>query len=219
LERQDAELSRSWRINAGLWSDAVRDGRIASRKAVTDAAILSAVLRQQPSGVLDLGCGEGWLCRALEPHVSRRVGVDASPELIALATAAGGADFMVLSYDQLIERPAAVGIGFDVVVANFSLLDDQTERVLAAAREVARPGGKLIIQTVHPLSAGGAYRDGWRTEDFKSFGSESWAPMPWFFRTLGSWSSVLGDAWTILSIEEPAVEGAQPASLLLAARA
>lgn len=55
----------SWRANAQAWVDAVRSGRIESRRLVTDQAVLDAVLTPRPRRVLDLGCGEGWLCREL----------------------------------------------------------------------------------------------------------------------------------------------------------
>jgi 2-polyprenyl-3-methyl-5-hydroxy-6-metoxy-1,4-benzoquinol methylase len=71
-------LRRSWVANAPAWVDAVRGQRIESRCLVTDAAIVEAVLDQQPSTVLDLGCGEGWLARALASHGIEVTGVDAS---------------------------------------------------------------------------------------------------------------------------------------------
>lgn len=59
------QLGHSWRANALAWTRAVRESRIESRRLATDRAIIEAVLARQPERVLDLGCGEGWLCRAL----------------------------------------------------------------------------------------------------------------------------------------------------------
>ena len=42
-----------------------------------------AVLALQPERVLDLGCGEGWLCRALLANEIEAVGIDGVPELVA----------------------------------------------------------------------------------------------------------------------------------------
>ncbi|MEA2569665.1 MAG: hypothetical protein QOI24_1666 [Acidobacteriota bacterium] len=58
-------LQRSWVANAAAWSDAVRQGKIGSRRVATDAAIIDAVTSLNPQRVLDLGCGEGWLTREL----------------------------------------------------------------------------------------------------------------------------------------------------------
>ena len=64
---RDAEeaILRVWHDSAAPWSRAVREGRIASRRRVTDAAVLAAIHARAPRSVIDLGCGEGWLSRAL----------------------------------------------------------------------------------------------------------------------------------------------------------
>jgi 2-polyprenyl-3-methyl-5-hydroxy-6-metoxy-1,4-benzoquinol methylase len=56
-----AELIERWSRNAAAWTDVVRGRRIESGRVATDAAITAAVCRRSPAGVLDLGCGEGWL--------------------------------------------------------------------------------------------------------------------------------------------------------------
>jgi SAM-dependent methyltransferase len=211
-------LAQSWRSNAVRWSRAVREAQIVSRKCVTDAAILNAILRHKPSNILDLGCGEGWLCRALASDVPYRVGIDASPELIALARAIGGADFATLCYTDLIANPLAAGSRFDIIVANFSLLDECTQDLFSALGHAAQSGERLVVQTVHPWNIDGEYRTGWRTERFESFGQEGWAPMPWFFRTLENWISALGETWRLERIEEPRMdEGSFPTSLIMTA--
>jgi len=55
----EAELGRSWLLNASSWSTVVRAQAIASRRLATDAAIEAAIRRHAPARVLDLGCGEG----------------------------------------------------------------------------------------------------------------------------------------------------------------
>ncbi|WP_132607665.1 class I SAM-dependent methyltransferase, partial [Pseudomonas aeruginosa] len=83
-------LERSWRGNAEAWARAVREGRLESRRLATDDAILQVLRQRAPRRLLDIGCGEGWLCRALAGEVGECVGIDASSELIELARAAGG---------------------------------------------------------------------------------------------------------------------------------
>jgi len=191
----ETRLERSWRTNAAAWSRAVREQRIASRRAGSDAAIVDAVLATQARRVLDLGCGEGWLARALAARGCEVVGVDGSPELIAAANELGGARFERASYAELAARAAGFG-RFDAVACNFALLGADLGEPLRAAHALLHAAGCLLVQTVHPWTACGeeAYADGWRNETFAAFGGEFRAPMPWYFRTLGSWADAIGAA-------------------------
>ncbi|PYG96780.1 SAM-dependent methyltransferase, partial [Arthrobacter stackebrandtii] len=88
----ESTLLDSWQHNARAWIDAVRSGAIESRRQVTDQAILLTILGRQPGRVLDLGCGEGWLLRALDDRGIESVGVDGDRALVEAARAAGSAE-------------------------------------------------------------------------------------------------------------------------------
>jgi SAM-dependent methyltransferase len=85
----------------------VAQAEIASRALVTDAAIVEAVRSCAPRTGLDLGCGEGWLVRAL-PEVEM-VGVDAIAGLVDAAREAGGGEFRVMSYEEIAAGAPAIG--------------------------------------------------------------------------------------------------------------
>lgn len=214
-------LVRSWSTNAEAWTRVVREGGIESRRLVTDAAIVDAVVRLQPGRGLDVGCGEGWLARALAERGVRVTGVDVSPELIRDARREGGGDFYAASYAEITVDPAQFGTGFGAVICNFSLLDDDPVPLLTALRTTLAPSGSLVIQTVHPWAAMGdeGYVDGWRTETFSGFGGEFAAPMPWFFRTIASWMDVIaGAGYRLARLMEPIHPSTgRPASLLIIA--
>ena len=212
-------LLDSWQHNAHAWIDAVRSGAIESRRQVTDQAILLAILGRQPGRVLDLGCGEGWLLRALEDRGIEAVGVDGDRTLVEAARAAGSAEGHLASYAQLADAQVYVGTGYDLVCANFALLHQDIIPLLAAMKDLLVPGGALVIQTLHPWSvAGGEYQDGWREESFAGFNGD-WQPMPWYFRTLASWLNALDMAGLrMLSLQEPQhPQSAVPQSLLMVA--
>jgi 2-polyprenyl-3-methyl-5-hydroxy-6-metoxy-1,4-benzoquinol methylase len=217
------QIERSWKANAAAWTEAVREKRIATRRLATDRAVVDAVLALAPRRVLDLGCGEGWLARALAAHGVEVVGVDASAPLVDAARGAGGGEFHVCSYAGLADASARLGGPFDVVAANFALLGDPLDDALRGARSLLKSGGALVIQTVHPWTARGdePYRDGWRTERFAAFGSGFTEPMPWYYRTLESWLRVLEQAGLrVDAVREPLhPETREPASLILVARA
>jgi 2-polyprenyl-3-methyl-5-hydroxy-6-metoxy-1,4-benzoquinol methylase len=114
----DEELARSWELNASAWTEAVRGGAIASRRLATDRAVLDLVLSLSPRAVMDVGCGEGWLCRALVAHTIHAVGIDGSEQLIEAACELGGAEYHLLDYLALESPPASLNAAaFDVARA------------------------------------------------------------------------------------------------------
>lgn len=215
----DDRLRDTWTTNADAWTAVVRSGTIPSRAAATDAAIIEAVVTGLPPGgrVLDVGCGEGWLCRALGELGAQTHGVDVSPPLIEAARGDGGS-FEVVAYDEAAAAPSRLGGPYDVAVFNFALLSDRVVGVLRAAGECLEVGGRVVVQTVHPLAVGPPYADGWREESFASFEGD-FEPMPWFFRTFASWVRVLGAAGLgLTTASEPAhPETGTPLSLILQA--
>lgn len=217
----DAEtiLLQSWHANAQSWITAVRSGALPSRQQVTDQAMLWAVLGRQPERVLDLGCGEGWLLRALSDRGISAVGVDGQATLVAAARAAGSAPVFLADYEALVTAQTDIGNNYDVICANFALLHQDIIPLLGAINPLLAPGGALVIQTLHPWSAAaGDYQDGWRQETFAELQGQ-WQPMPWYFRTLSSWLSALDMAgFRLLGLQEPQhPQSPAPQSLLLLA--
>ena len=102
-EQRKQAIQYSWQANATAWTEAVRGQRIESRRLATDRAMLNAIRAHQPRRVLDLGCGEGWLCRALAAEDVETLGLDASAPLIEAARQAHpqGA-YRCLTYDALV---------------------------------------------------------------------------------------------------------------------
>lgn len=212
-------LEASWEANAEAWSAVVRDERIESRRIATNTAVLCAVQAAGPQRVLDVGCGEGWLCRALAEHGIEAVGVDVSASLVRAARKQGEGTFHTCSYEALAAGPTQVGRDFDVIVCNFSLLEEDLHPLLTALHAICAPEGRLVIQTVHPWSARGdaPYADGWRVEDFGDFDAPFAEPMPWYYRTLSSWIGELRAAdWLVRAAAEPThPDSGDPLSLLL----
>ena len=214
----DKEVISAWQDNAAPWTESVREKKIESRRLVTDAAIVDAVMSRKPQTVLDIGCGEGWLARALTDKGVKCVGVDVVPGLIEKARALGGGDFKVASYESIIEGSLAEK--FDVAVANFSLIGGETvDALIAKVPSMLNPRGALIIQTPHPVIAGGdlPYSDGWREGSWAGCGDNFFRPAPWYFRTVETWVKLLRDSgFQIAELREPIHPVYnKPASLIL----
>lgn len=216
----DARIVDSWRKNASPWTAAVRENQIASRALVTNKAIVDAVLSRSPRTVLDIGCGEGWLARALTDRGVRAIGVDVVPALIEQARKAGGGEFSVSSYEDI--AAGALDVKVDVAVANFSLIGKESvEGVIRRAPSLLEDGGSLVIQTLHPVASCGdeSYTDGWRQGSWAGFSNDFSDPAPWYFRTLESWENLLvGSGFRILETREPLhPETGKPASVIFIA--
>ena len=216
----DARIVDSWSKNASPWTTAVRENQIASRALVTNKAIVDAVLSRSPRTVLDIGCGEGWLARALAEHGVSAVGVDVVPALIEQARKAGGGEFRISSYEDI--AAGRLDVSVDLVVANFSLIGKESvEGVIRRAPSLLNSGGSLVIQTLHPVASCGdeSYADGWRTGSWAGFSEEFSDPAPWYFRTMESWETLLADSgFRILETREPVhPETGKPASVIFIA--
>lgn len=214
----DVEIIERWRANSEPWTRAVREGRIGSRLLATDAAVVEGVLARKPATVLDIGCGEGWLARALAVHGIDVLGVDAVADLVEKARRAGGGRFEAISHESLAD--GVLDERFDVCVCNFSLLGEASvERLLAKMPDLLAAGGALIVQTLHPPTANAAqpYRDGWRKGSWCGIDVEFQAPAPWYFRSIESWVRLFVDSGLrIESLREPLHPGtAAPLSLIL----
>lgn len=167
---------------------------IASR-AYTNAAVVRQVLAGNPRRVLDAGCGEGWLVRALAGSGIDAWGVDASAPLIDAAKQHGQGRFLTAGYQAIVDDPSLLQGPYDTVVFNFSLLDDQAAHVLRAVATRLTAPGRILVQTLHPNGAGGGeYADGWRVETFTGLANGAWQPMPWYFRTFQGWMEVFREA-------------------------
>jgi SAM-dependent methyltransferase len=212
----DTKIIDSWHKNAAPWTTAVRDGEIESRTLVTNRAIVDAVRSLAPATGIDIGCGEGWLVRALDGIAM--LGVDVVPGLVEAARQAGGGDFRTMSYEEIAQ--GRLNLALDVAICNFSLLGDASVTDLfRAAPSFLRPGGAFVVQTMHPAAACGdaPYRDGWREGSWDGFNAGFTDPPPWYFRTLASWVKLYGDhGLQLREVREPLhPRTGKPASLIL----
>ena len=202
-ENKERKILQSWIANSGQWIQTVQRGEIPSRALATNQAIVDAVVAQQPENVLDVGCGEGWLCRALTSHGIQSWGVDGAPALIDEANAHGKGTFCVQDYSDMISRGLSISRTFDVIVFNFSLFGKTSSAdLIATLKHSLTPQGKFVIQTLHPASPSIDHPgvSGWRHESWGCMQRPYSAPYQWYYRNLEDWHALFLDGG--LRIEE-----------------
>lgn len=190
----DAQIIRSWDINAASWIKAIKNREIESRNLVTNEAVISLIIKSHPDNILDLGCGEGWLANELASRGYRVFGIDGIKKLIDQAKISGDAGFDVCSYENLMKY--IFKERFDCVVCNFSLIGkESTQAAIQSSSCLLRNKGRLIVQTLHPQIACGdlPYAEGWRLGSWSGFSNDFTEPAPWYFRTIESWITLFND--------------------------
>jgi SAM-dependent methyltransferase len=99
--------------------------------------------------VLELACGAAHVGESLAPHVRQVVGVDLTPELLALGAARMRENRVanVLLQEANVEHLPFADESFDVVVCRAALHHfADPRRALAEAARVTRVGGRIVMQ-------------------------------------------------------------------------
>ncbi|MGD1890346.1 MAG: class I SAM-dependent methyltransferase [Cyclobacteriaceae bacterium] len=217
-------ILNSWHANAQQWIATIEGRELESRRLVTDQAIVDTILKYQPETLLDVGCGEGWLCRALSEQGIQTLGVDGVPALIESARQKGKSKFEVATYQDLIQEKPLPIAPFESVVINFALLDQETtESLLLTLKHCLKKSGWLFIQTLHPhvLSDDQPYQSGWRSGSWDGLKQNFTQPYEWYFRTLEDWVQLFSQSgYQLTELREPLhPQTGKPASVIFVLRA
>ncbi len=137
-----------WEEHAGWWQEGFTDG--ADPEYTEQILPLATALLADHDHVLDLGCGEGQIARALAGQgAGRVVGVDPTHAQVVEAAAHGGA--VAYGIADAAALPFA-DAAFDAVLA--CLVFEHITTIDRAVEEVARvlrPGGRFVLMLNHPL--------------------------------------------------------------------
>jgi len=153
-EARAAEAAAYFKANAAEW-ERIRALHAADKDV--EAAIVRHIAAHPIDSLLDAGTGTGSMLELLAPHVKRAVGVDVSPEMLAIARdrlARAHINHAQVRLADAYRLPFPNGgaiSGFDAVLFHQVLhyLDDPQAAVVEAAR-VMRAGGRLLIADFAP---------------------------------------------------------------------
>lgn len=220
-DKAEIAVIESWKKNAKPWIQAIRNGEIESRQRVTNQAIVDTMVSLAPKSILDIGCGEGWLVRALSAYGLDVLGIDVIPEFIETASREGGGRFRELAYDNLSFE--TLGERFDALVCNFSLFGEESvSSLFQSVPGLLNRGGFFVVQTLHPdhVQQASSGIDEWRDGSWAGFSEAFQNPPPWYFRSLDSWRRLFADSgFELFKSLEPINPGTGiPASIIFVGR-
>jgi ubiquinone/menaquinone biosynthesis C-methylase UbiE len=149
------EVGRYWNENAEVWTKLARAGYDVYRDHLNIPAFFAMLPEVRGLQGIDLGCGEGHNTRLLAGRGARMTAVDVSEVFIRYAKQAEEQEPLGIDYRlaSAVELPFAEAT-FDFAVGFMSLMDiPETDRVLAEAHRVLKPGGFLQFSIEHPCFA------------------------------------------------------------------
>ena len=162
------DVRASWDAIAGFWDEQMEAGKTWQRDLIAPA--VERLLGIQPGDrVLELACGNGEFARRMAEAGAQVVATDFSDAMLERARARGGAiDYRLL---DATDGAAIAALGadgpFDAAVSNMAIMDmTAIEPMAAGLVEVVRPGGRLVVSTLHPaFNSGDVIRVTEETED------------------------------------------------------
>jgi ubiquinone/menaquinone biosynthesis C-methylase UbiE len=153
-ETRAATAAAYFRANASEWE---RIRALHAPEQEVEAAIVKLVEGARIESLLDIGTGTGRMLELLSPRIRHGVGIDVSPEMLAIARdrlERSGARHCQVRLGDLFRLPFPDGSsenGFDAALFHQVLhyLDDPQAAIVEAAR-VLRPGGRVIVVDFAP---------------------------------------------------------------------
>jgi ubiquinone/menaquinone biosynthesis C-methylase UbiE len=151
----DVKDRQFWEANATTWAAFARGPEPDAYPEFSPRFF--EFLPAAPRRILEVGSGEGRVCRDLRARGYEPVGIDGSPTLVELARQADpGGEYIVADASALPFPDAA----FELVVADNVLMD--VDELNAAVVEIARvlsPGGRLAACITHPFADAGRFSE------------------------------------------------------------
>lgn len=149
-EERARQASEYFSSLAAEW-DTIRSAHVADSRV--EAAMLDLLGDARIETMLDIGTGTGRMLELIAPRVTRAIGIDVSPAMLAVARAnleRAGARNVALRQGDVYALPPGEG-PFSLIVIHQVLhfLDDPARAIREAARLLA-PGGRLLVVDLAP---------------------------------------------------------------------
>jgi len=223
-EPGDEDALASWNANARTWDAGYDDDGDRNRRFQSDEPMLAMLGDVAGLDVLDVGSGNGYLCRKLARAGARMTGVELSDAFLDIARARES-DGIRYVHASVSAMPLPDG-SFDRAVSNYVLMDvPDYQAALAEVHRVLRPGGLFVAVICHPAFACGPQdwhapapdsprpeeRAGWVVDGYFRRGpyESQWGglkPVLSFHRPLRDyWREFRKAGFTVEDFEEPSI--------------
>ncbi|NIM95831.1 MAG: methyltransferase domain-containing protein [Anaerolineales bacterium] len=160
----DEEIQSNWNANADRWVAQYNDDGDPNRRYQSDQPMLALLGDVQGKCILDVGCGNGYLCRKLSRQGAIMTGVDLSDRFIQIAQEREAEEKLGITYHvgSVAEMNYLPNSHFDKAVSNYVLMDvrDYVD-TLFEVRRVLKNDGTFVVVISHPCFTSGP--GGWAT--------------------------------------------------------
>jgi SAM-dependent methyltransferase len=157
-EFTEVDSRANWNTNAVRWAATYDDDGDRNRRYQSDEPMLALLGEVQGQAILDVGSGNGYLCRKLARRGARMTGVELSDEFLRLAREREAREPLGITFvhGSVARMETLAFASFDKAVSNYVLMD--VHDYAAAVREVFRllkPAGIFVVVISHPAFACG----------------------------------------------------------------
>jgi 2-polyprenyl-3-methyl-5-hydroxy-6-metoxy-1,4-benzoquinol methylase len=158
-----ADVRRRWDAKAAYWDEQMGDGNAFQRELIGPA--VERLLAVRPGErVLDVACGNGVASRRLAALGARVIAIDTSVAFLELARARSrqSGDGIDYRWVDATDETGLLALGegqFAALLCNMALMDmPYIAPLVATARRLLAPGGRLVVSIQHPAFNSNATR-------------------------------------------------------------
>ena len=152
-EFSDDDVRANWNLNAMRWDAYYDEDGDDNRRYQSDEPMLELLGDVQGINILDVGSGDGYLCRKLARAGAGMTGIELSDEFIRIATSREDAEKLGITYHHgsASEMDFLADASFDKAVSNYVLMDIRDyEAAIRQVFRVLKPGGTFVAVISHP---------------------------------------------------------------------